>query len=184
MVLVLILGDMHIPHRAHGIPAKFQSLLVPGKIQHILCTGNVCTKEGYEYLKSLASDVHVVKGEFDEVTTWPETKVVTIQQFKIGLCHGHQVVPWGDTEALAVLQRQLDVDMLVTGNTHKFSAFEYKQKFFINPGSATGAWSAIASDVVPRFVLMDIQGDTCNTYVYELDGEKVNVDRMEFKKSK
>lgn len=42
---------------------------VPGKIQHILCTGNVCTKEGYEYLKSLASDVHVVKGEFDEVRT-------------------------------------------------------------------------------------------------------------------
>jgi vacuolar protein sorting-associated protein 29 len=44
MVLVLALGDMHIPHRAPDIPAKFKSMLVPGKIQHIICTGNLCIK--------------------------------------------------------------------------------------------------------------------------------------------
>jgi predicted phosphodiesterase len=51
------------------MPAKFKKLLVPGKIQHILCTGNLCTKESYDYLKTLASDVHVVRGDFDEVRT-------------------------------------------------------------------------------------------------------------------
>lgn len=40
---------------------------MPGKIQHILCTGNLCTKESFDYLKTLASDVHVVRGDFDEV---------------------------------------------------------------------------------------------------------------------
>ena len=40
---------------------------VPGKIQHILSTGNLCSKEVYDYLKSLAGDVTVVKGDFDEV---------------------------------------------------------------------------------------------------------------------
>lgn len=40
---------------------------MPGKIQHILCTGNLCTKETYDYLKTLAADVHVVRGDFDEV---------------------------------------------------------------------------------------------------------------------
>jgi hypothetical protein len=40
--------------------------------------------------------------------------------FRVGLCHGHQVVPWGDRDALAALQRQLDVDILVTGHTHEF----------------------------------------------------------------
>lgn len=44
MVLVLALGDMHIPHRAPDLPAKFKSMLVPGKIQHIICTGNLCIK--------------------------------------------------------------------------------------------------------------------------------------------
>lgn len=44
MVLVLALGDLHIPHRAADLPAKFKSMLVPGKIQHIVCTGNLCIK--------------------------------------------------------------------------------------------------------------------------------------------
>jgi hypothetical protein len=45
-MLVLVLGDLHIPHRASALPAKFRKLLVPGRIQHILCTGNLCTKVG------------------------------------------------------------------------------------------------------------------------------------------
>lgn len=110
---------------------------VPGKIQHILCTGNLCTKETFDYLKTLASDVHVVQGDFDEVfgvAVWrlthahmyatcvapmlpsqifilhirtltaicdtnqglyPEQKVVSVGGFTIGLCHSHQIVPWG-----------------------------------------------------------------------------------------
>ncbi|PKU31907.1 vacuolar protein sorting-associated protein 29 isoform x3 [Limosa lapponica baueri] len=65
-LLVLVLGDLHIPHRCNSLPAKFKKLLVPGKIQHILCTGNLCTKDTYDYLKTLAGDVHVVRGDFDE----------------------------------------------------------------------------------------------------------------------
>ena len=61
--------------------------------------------------------------------------------------HLLQIVPWGDAEALAMLQRQLDVDMLITGHTHKFGAYEIHGKFFVNPGSATGAWSAISKYV-------------------------------------
>jgi vacuolar protein sorting-associated protein 29 len=118
MVLVLALGDLHIPHRAPDLPAKFKSMLVPGKIQHIICTGNLCIKEVHDYLKSLCPDLHITRGEYDEDSRYPETKTLTIGQFKLGLCHGHQVVPWGDLDSLAMLQRQLDVDILVTGHTH------------------------------------------------------------------
>lgn len=44
MVLVLCIGDLHIPHRATDLPVKFKALLVPGKIHHILCPGNLCTQ--------------------------------------------------------------------------------------------------------------------------------------------
>ncbi|KAB2041928.1 hypothetical protein ES319_D02G181300v1 [Gossypium barbadense] len=44
MVLVLALGDLHIPHRAADLPPKFKSMLVPGMIQHVFCTGNLCIK--------------------------------------------------------------------------------------------------------------------------------------------
>merc|ERR1711916_217827 len=182
MVLVLVIGDLHIPLRAHDIPDKFKQLLVPNKLQHVLCTGNLCTKEVYDYFKTLAPDVHVVKGDFDENVNYPEQKVVTIGQLQIGLCHGHQVVPWGDPEALAIMLRQLDVDILITGHTHKFKAYEYEKKVIINPGSATGAFSSFTSNIVPSFVLLDIQGPKVITYVYELHDGEVKVEKMEFTK--
>ena len=67
MVLVLVIGDLHIPHRTHDLPSKFKKLLVPGKIQQILCTGNVCDRETYDYLRTVAADVHIVRGDYDEV---------------------------------------------------------------------------------------------------------------------
>jgi len=180
MVLILVIGDIHIPHRAPSIPAKFKKLLVPGKIQHVLSTGNLCTKEVQDYLKTLATDCHFVRGDFDELTTYPDTRVITINQFKIGICHGHQIVPWGDKESLAILQRQLDVDILITGHTHVFEAYEYQKKFFINPGSATGSYSPLAEEPIPTFVLMDIQGTHILTYVYQLIGEELKVEKIEY----
>lgn len=181
MVLVLVIGDFHIPHRAHTLPPQFKKLLVPGKIQHILCTGNLVSKETFDYLKTIASDVHVVKGDFDESTSYPEHKVVTVGQFKIGLTHGHQIVPWGDIDSLSMLQRQLDVDILISGHTHKFEAVENEGKFFVNPGSATGAYNALEIEVTPSFVLMDITGTQIVVYVYQLYKD-VKVQKIEHKK--
>ena len=109
--------------------------------------------------------------------------MVTIGQFKIGLCHGHQVVPWGDAEALALLRRDLECDVLITGHTHKFNAFQRDGTFFINPGSATGAYSTLHSEIIPSFVLMDIQSSTIVNYVYQLVGDEVKVERTEYKKN-
>ena len=165
--LVLVVGDFHIPHRMHCIPEKFQKMLVPNKMQHVLCTGNLVTKEQYDELRrfyflialahlqfttfsfplcfssSLAPNVHIVRGEFDDDTTFPDSKVVQIGQFKIGLMHGHQIVPWGDAHSLAMVQRQLDVDILITGHTHRNEVNEYEGKWFINPGSITGAYRLV-----------------------------------------
>ena len=181
---------------------------VPGKIQHILCTGNLVTRDTFDYLKTLASDVHVVAGDFDE-GTYPEEKTVTIGDFKIGLCHGHKVVPWGDHESLSTVsqaqahthtqhthtttqkaapkepcpgeqthtqtyirshahthimplknkkvRRQMNVDVLISGHTHEFESFVDDGHLYLNPGSATGAYSATTSKVTPSFALMDIQ---------------------------
>jgi len=188
--LVLVLGDMHIPHRKDEIPAQFKDLLVPGKMQHVLCTGNLCSKAMDDYLRTMANSVHVVRGDMDTASglaQLPEQKVVKIGEFTIGLCHGHQVVPWGDPESLANLQRQLDVDILITGHTHKNEVYEYERKYIINPGSITGAYSAQSTAVVPSFVLMAIKGNKVVTYVYELKEnelheQEVNVSKSEFTK--
>jgi vacuolar protein sorting-associated protein 29 len=60
----LVLGDLHIPYRANDIPAKFRELLQPGKLQHVLCTGNVCNKEALDWIKSLCpKSCHFVRGD-------------------------------------------------------------------------------------------------------------------------
>ena len=136
MVLVLLISDLHIPHRAAALPKKFQSLLVPGKIQHVLCPGDLCNRETLDYLKYLCPDVHVTRGVFDDSAIadkmggsgggtgpgggLPDRKVVNIAGWRIGLTHGHDIVPIGDLEAQAAVQRQMDCDVLVVGNTHAF----------------------------------------------------------------
>jgi len=183
MVLVLCIGDLHIPSRAADLPAKFKALLMPGKIHLILCPGNLVSKEAYDYLRGVCGNVHVSKGEFDDIKSLAEDEVLAVGDFRIGLCHGHQVVPWGDPEALAALQRKLDVDILVSGHTHEFKAVKLGGALLVNPGSATGAYSTVAQNPVPSFVLIDINGPAAVLYVYELIDGQVKVDKLFFNKA-
>ena len=61
------------------------------------------------------------------------------------------------SSALATLNRQLDCDILISGQTHKFEAYEHEGHFYVNPGSITGAYSPLDTEITPSFVLMDIQ---------------------------
>lgn len=74
MVLVLALGDLHVPHRAADLPPKFKSMLVPGKIQHIICTGNLCIKVGFSlillYFSSLLCFISFCEMSFSDHSVW------------------------------------------------------------------------------------------------------------------
>lgn len=182
--LVFVTGDMFIPDRCPDIPEQFKSSLSPGKLQYVLSLGNIGSRESYDWLKSLSNNFHGVKGEFDEGNL-PETKVVQIGEFKIGMIHGHQLTPWGDAEALANIQRQLDCDILLSGHTHCNNVSVYDGKYYINPGSISGAYSPMNSDPIPSFILMVIQGDYAIVYIYELNDKtkKFDVSKMEFTKN-
>lgn len=52
---------------------------------------NLILQEVHDYLKTICPDLHITRGEYDEDVRYPETKTLTIGQFKLGLCHGHQV---------------------------------------------------------------------------------------------
>jgi len=182
-VLVLLIGDLHIPYRTHDLPAKFKKLLLPGKIQQIICTGNVCDKETHDYLRTVAHDVHIVRGDYDEDPRFPLSLTISHPPLRIGVVHGHLNVPVGELDSLGAVARQMDVDVLVSGHTHKFEAIEHQGRFFVNPGSATGAWTGKSSvDPVPSFALMDVQGPVVVTYVYRLIENEVKVEKIEWRK--
>ncbi|KAG2445745.1 hypothetical protein HXX76_000351 [Chlamydomonas incerta] len=187
MVLVLCIGDLHIPHRAPDLPAKFKELLKPGKIHSTICVGNVCSKVFLDYLRTISGELHVVSGDFDEFAA-PEQLVLDIAGFRVGVCHGHQIVPWGDAEAISLLQRQMGADILVTGNTHKFEARKAGSCLALNPGSATGAFSVAAAGTqqpvpTPSFVLMDLDGQKVTVYVYQLVDGEVRVEKIDYNKA-
>ncbi|KAL3928860.1 MAG: hypothetical protein SGARI_004915 [Bacillariaceae sp.] len=195
--LVLVLGDLHIPERANAIPESFQRMLVPNKMKHVLCTGNI-SREQYGELCALAppGGIHVVQGDFDTDPTlqFPESTIVQVGQFRIGLIHGHQLVPYGSQDAKARLRRKMNVDILISGHTHQNEVVLQDGKhYFINPGSITGAYSSLTAPdqvaVKPSFILLAIQDTKLVCYVYELNGDgttngtDVEVSKTEFTKA-
>lgn len=119
-------------------------------------------KETYDFLRQIAPDLQMVKGDFDlETPNLALSKVVSHGSLRIGFTHGHTIIPQGDADSLLIAARQMDVDVLLWGGTHKFEAYELEGKFFINPGSATGAfstgWQAEGEEPTPSFCLMDVR---------------------------
>ena len=140
-------------------PSQFKKLLAPGKISQTLCLGNLTDKSTYEYLRSITPDLKIVKGRYDvEATSLPLTQVVSHGALRIGFLEGFTLVS-GEPDLLLAEANRLDVDVLCWGGTHRFDAFEYMDKFFVNPGSATGAFTGGEGEVVPSFCLMDV---SCN----------------------
>lgn len=145
-------------------PPQFKKLLAPNKIGQILCLGNLTDKETYDFLRGIAPDLQIVKGDFDvEAPNLALSKVVNHGSLRIGFTHGHTIIPPGDADSLLIAARHMDVDVLLWGGTHKFEAYELEGKFFVNPGSATGAlgtgWWAEGEEPVPSFCLMDVSGE-------------------------
>jgi vacuolar protein sorting-associated protein 29 len=169
-MLILVIGDLHIPHRRLAIPEQFLQLLKAGKVHKIFCTGNLCTADQLAWLKSLCPDVVCVIGDQDDpFQDAKETTVQTVGAFKIGLIHGHQVLPAGDPERLATVGRELGVHILISGHTHVPSVATYEGILYLNPGSATGAYSATAPHSVPSFLILDARKDQLTVYQYQVN---------------
>ncbi len=155
--LVLVVGDMFVPQRSPDISDQFKSILIPNKLQHVLSLGNIGSRESNDWLKSLSNDFHQVKGDYDG----------------------------GDQEALSNVQRELGCDILLSAHTHQIEVRAKEGKFFINPGSISGAFSYSMPDPTPSFVLMVLQGEEAIVYLYVLNDkkEKFEVNKLEFSKN-
>jgi vacuolar protein sorting-associated protein 29 len=168
-MLILVIGDLHIPHRKLSLPEQFIQLLKSGKVHKIFITGNLCTPDQYSWLKSLCPDVVCVVGDADDgLQDVKESVVQTVGSFRIGLIHGHQILPWGDPERLGSVGRELGVDILITGQTHVASVTTYEGILYLNPGSATGAYSSTSPFSVPSFLILDVKKDQLTVYQYQL----------------
>lgn len=108
-------------------------MLVPNKMQHTICTGNIGVEQ-YNELLALSPNVHVAAGNHDDPSLeFPETQVLQVGQFRIGVVHGHQILPYGSSEALVRWRRKLGVEILITGFTHQNEVQMQDGYYHINP---------------------------------------------------
>lgn len=69
----------------------------------MLCTGNLCSSEVEDYLRSISPDVQVVAGDMD-TALFPGKVVISVGNLSFGLCHGHQLLPSGSKQAIEALR--------------------------------------------------------------------------------
>lgn len=150
------------------VPAKFKKLLVAGKISQVLCLGNLTDKQTLDWLGSISPDLQLIRGDQDSqpssliynslprsldlevpggtnaskiYAALPLFKTVQHGELKIGITASHNTLSLHDPDTQLIIARQLDVDILICGGAHRVEAFELDGKFFVSPGSATGAFS-------------------------------------------
>ncbi|KAK6252015.1 hypothetical protein QUC31_013735 [Theobroma cacao] len=165
------------------VPTK--ESLIKKMLKRVRAEDGECVQNGGEHIKRrrVERENCVFRGQ-SESENFSKLVLDTLHQYLIADFHPllsvslfQQVIPWGDLDSLAMLQRPLDVDILVTGRTYQFKAYKHEGGVVINPGSATVAYSSFTYDVKPSFAFMDIDGLSIGVYVYEL------IDKIDFKKT-
>ena len=179
---VLVIGDFHVPDRSTEVGIGVDDSIVHEsmrrKIDFLACTGDLTKAELVEpILSSWCSEYAVVQGNMDydlrNAKGFPRKYLFDTGKYlpdsqeiiKIGTTHGHQVeaqgASRGDLTSLSEVAREYDVNILISGHTHAASTTLFtgkddeKTTLLLNPGSATGAWSFVAS-MIPSYMMLDI----------------------------
>ena len=178
----LIIGDFHIPERAYWIPKELEAEIAKSRYDLAFCTGDLTGEDVLMWLKKLAPEVYVVKGNMDYLKLPPQV-VIVVEDLKVGVYHGSGVYPRGDLAKLAVKAKQLGVDVLVTGHTHypQVALVREQSVVIVNPGSATGVWGGdVRASLTPSFAVMIVDKRGLLVEVKELKGSRFEVERFEF----
>jgi putative phosphoesterase len=185
MMRMLIIGDTHIPERAEKISWEIEQYLRSYNFDLVLCTGDLTSVKMLSFFESIAK-TYCVLGNMDDLNLPAEIKF-KIDEFKIGIIHGDQIYPRDDERKLINKAVENDLDVIISGHTHRLSIRErrvYNRKvLLLNPGSATGVWSGGYASFIPSFMDITINNGKIEGRALELYGKKFNVTYFSFTKS-
>ena len=99
------------------------------------------------------------------------------------MIHGHQIVPWDSDEQFLQLQREHDVDVIVTGHTKESSYRKIRELHVINPGSAASYSNLRGEATQPSFALLKLNTNkTGFVYIYKCsteEGKKIDIQKYD-----
>lgn len=114
----------------------------------------------------------------------PDENISKIEGYKVGIIHGDEIIPSGNTTLLHTQARKMGVDILIVGHSHVPMVQIIDDILILNPGSATGAPNCIEENVQPSFMLLDLKDDKITVFHYLLNGKDLKVNKTIYSKSK
>jgi len=148
-----IIGDFHIGERGGEAPKQFLEILK--RCELIACTGDLTDPGVLGELEKIAK-VKIAKGNMDWAPL-PAKEAFVYKGLKIGLIHGSGIHPRGDLARLEEIGREMGVDVLIHGHTHKMDVRKVNGLVLLNPGSATGARSGAGAKGNPSFLTLETE---------------------------
>ncbi|BAP63693.1 YfcE family phosphodiesterase [Methanococcus maripaludis] len=162
-MIIGIISDTHIPERAKKLPKEIFEHF--SDVDLIIHCGDVTSESVLTELKKI-SELLVVSGNMDYMN-YPKEHEITIENFKIGIIHGNQIHPRGNTLKMKYLCLEKNWDVLISGHTHvpmiKEIPLENKKILLLNPGSPT----------VPRYPLKTVM--KLKIEEREIDAELISI---------
>ncbi len=193
---ILCIGDLHVPIRAKDLPMqlydKINEITKSELFDYTFFTGDLINfPELLDFLnQKTKGTLFKVVGNMDYYygnRDSPSHQKLDIffddnEKITLGLTHGAQIRPRGDHDQLELLAQKKGYNALITGHTHKEEIFlTNKGILLINPGSATGAWSFVASGI-PSFIELYVNNRFKDIIIklFQFDKKTREVNVLEF----
>ncbi|GEM_PF-1447081 len=176
MATIVAAGDFHVPHRADGIPNGFYKAIERIRPGYLVLTGDYTEKRVYEEVVARVKEIvpniviAAVRGNMDTFKDLPTEDFIDLSGGRIlGVIHGHQIFPRGDTTKLYKFAEKRGRTILIHGHTHTFSVEvpiivgSKKHILLVNPGTLTGARGGITLN--PQMTFATLYVDPARGYV-------------------
>ena len=147
--MITAVSDSHIPTRAEKIPEDFREKMKESDL--IVHSGDFAERPVYNSIDEYGELV-AVKGNCDFFDL-PNSETFERNGVKFGVYHGTGITPRGDHDTLQkIATEDLEVDILITGHTHKEEITELEDCVILNPGSCTGVGGGSARESNPTML--------------------------------
>lgn len=140
-IKIFVAGDLHIPSRATMLHPKFQIILENEKWDYIVLTGDYTIPEVMDSFKPHVKKTQnfiACQGNMDRFPL-PERPTFEIYDIRMGAFHGTGIYPRGDIDQLKKIANEMNVQVLITGHSHKIIFYFDKEHIILNPGTSSGA---------------------------------------------
>lgn len=131
---ILVMSDCHM-----AIANAERVLEKHGDIKHVFFLGDGAS--AIDEMKSYHTDksFHIVSGNCDMFSTFPDYGETVIDGVRIAYMHGHRYGVKYGTESLFKLAQSINASLVLYGHTH-IASVEYRDGIYvINPGALSGS---------------------------------------------